>query len=274
MLATPLTSYVLIITFNVLNVYLQIQIIKVSTYKDTNQTSLVTMKVLLIFSVLFGTSFTKILLPFADNHDSLFSYQLSTKNISSSLETSGKIVVQKQNNQIKLNFFDTLINRSENLLLQSFIDRINMTPILFIDQNGNFEWDPEPITFEIDPLLIKENFRLSAFPEDFIIDDEIQTSPEEDGKCGFEVRKVNETQNDVFLRFSMSLKGCQNELIPLRNDEDHVTDGSVEVLWGFDKSYTPVLTKIEFKIQLIANKNLVESNGIVNFIKFLPKSVK
>lgn len=246
----------------------------VSTYKDTNLTTQETMKVFL-YSLFIGATCAKLLIPFAENHDSLFSYQMSSKNISSLLETSGKIILQKEDNQIKFNFIDCFVNRSENLFLRPIIDRISVTPILVLDENENLQWSNESITFDIDPLFVKEVFHLSSFPKDYSVDDQYQTIAEQGVNCGFEVRKVNETTKDVSVRFYMSLKDCHNNLVEINsNEEDQVTDGFIEVLWSFDKLHIDVLTTMEFNIQLISSRNFVHSSGIVSFKKFLQRAVK
>lgn len=146
---------------------------------------------------------------------------------------------------------------------------------MVLDENENLQWSNESISFDIDPLFVKEVFHLSSFPKNYSVDDEYQTVAAQGVNCGFEVRKVNETTKDISVRFNMSLKDCHNNLLDISsNEEDQVTDGFIEVLWSFDKLHIDVLTTMEFNIQLISSRNFVYSSGIVNFKKFLQRAVK
>lgn len=231
---------------------------------------------LLLFSSFLGVTISncKILIPFAENHDSLFSYQLSTKNYSSSLETSGNIIIQKQENKIKFNFIDCFVNHSANLFLQPLIKRINTQPILYLDESDNFKSKNESVTWDIDPLFVTDVFRLSSFPAEYSVDDELQGLGESEGECVFQVRKVNETEKEVRVQFFMSLKDCQNRLFDVGTEDDQVKDGFVEVFWCFDKVNVDVLTTMEFIIQLASDTNFIICSGVVDFVKFLKKSVE
>lgn len=228
------------------------------------------MQVSLVFSLFVGATIAKLLIPFAEHHDSLFSYQLSTKNVSSSLVTSGKVIAHKQDNQIKFNFTDCFINSSENLFLQPLIERISETPILYVDENDSFESKNESVTWDIDPLFVMDVFRLSSFPTGYSVDDDLQMLDENGKECGFEIRKVNETETEVKVRFYMSLKDCDNSLFEVDSEVvEAIKDGFVEVFWCFEKLHIDVLTAVEYQIQLLSETNFSISGGSVSFVKFL-----